>query len=755
MSLAPANPAHPTLLDAFLKREVTSSFSDLWYRVGPTRPALSPHTQVTRQRFGGRTSYIVEDPAGGQFYRLGEAAYVFVGLLDGNRTVDDAWQTCNAQLGDDAPTQRECIELLARLQLFGLLTGQQPLSADMIERRRRDVADRRLRRRTGGWMSPTIPILNPERWLEATAHLLRPIFSRAGLVIWGALIGVALYRIFVRRADLVSQFNGVLSPDNLLWLGLIFILLRAWHELGHACAVKAMGGRCTEIGLLFVVYLFPFPYCDTSSAWRFPEVHKRVVVSAGGMLFETFVAAIAAILWSFGDETDAGLARTMLYNIMVLSGITTLIFNLNPLLRYDGYYILSDLTGIANLAQRASELWGFVVRKLVFRVQGLRAPSVRSTGELWTLLAYGALSTPYRLIVLFGIILVIWSNPAYLTLGAVLALVATLVWIVWPLLKGVAWLAASPQLLGRRVRATGIIAGVALALTVLLGVVPFPAAAYAPGLIIPQNEEPIRALEDGFVERIAVEPGTQVEPNDTLLVLRHPEIEAAAEVARATLARAEANLAAAAAATRADQLQAELNLAQARRDLANAERRVAALTMRAGIKGRVVPAAGLGGSFAGLEGTFVRKGELIGSVATTDSLIVETIVPDRDHAYIFRVPAGQEMSATDVHVSVRARGKSWQELPAALLRVPPTGSRRVGHTPHAAQVGGDLVMDPTDPRGEQALAPQFVVEIAPTVPVEGWQPGLRARVRFGVPAEPLLDQWWRRFRQYLSDRVSA
>src|SRR5213079_2989480 len=101
-----------------LREDVTSSFSDLWYRLGPTRPRLSAHAQVARQRFGGQTTHIVEDPASGQYYRITDSAYFFIGLLDGRRTVDQAWEACNAQLGDLAPTQRECVDLLSKLQLY-------------------------------------------------------------------------------------------------------------------------------------------------------------------------------------------------------------------------------------------------------------------------------------------------------------------------------------------------------------------------------------------------------------------------------------------------------------------------------------------------------------------------------------------------------------------------------------------------------------------------------------------------------------
>src|SRR5207248_3473679 len=142
-----------------------------------------------------------------------------------------------------------------------------------------------------------------------------------------------------------------------------------------------------------------------------PEVWKRVIVSAAGMIFETFVAALAAIAWSYMGKDDAGLLRSVLYNAMIVSGVTTLVFNINPLLRYDGYYILSDIAGSANLAVRAQELLRFLVTRHIFRVGSARPPAVRSAGELWLLVAYGLLSTPYRLLVMGSIVVLLWSSP--------------------------------------------------------------------------------------------------------------------------------------------------------------------------------------------------------------------------------------------------------------------------------------------------------------------------------------------------------
>jgi len=734
-----------------LQQDVGSSFSDLWYRIGPTRPTLSPHSHTIRQSYGGHISYIVEDPASGQYYRLSESAHFFLGLLDGRRAVDDAWQACNVQLGDDAPTQRECVDLLSRLQLFGLLSGDLPLAADMIELRRREARSRRVQRRTGRGFSMTIPLVNPERALERSKHLLRMVFSAWGMALWVAVVCVALVRVFAERGALASQLNGVLDPSNLFWMGVVFVGLRALHELGHAAACKAMGGRCTEIGLMLIALVLPFPYCDTSSAWRLPEVHKRVIVSAGGVLFETFIAATAAILWAGMGDGDAGLARTLLYNVMVISGVTTIVFNLNPLLRYDGYYILSDLTGAANLAQRSVELWRFLLLRFVFSVRSARPPSVRDQTELWLLLTYGLLSLPYRVLVLVSIVLILWSHPTYLTIGVVLAAVAVCMWILWPLLKGLAFLTTSPRLLGRRTRAILITGSVIVVAFLVLGTVPMPAGAYATGAVEAAVEEPIRPDESGFVEKVHVQAGDTVNAGDPLLTLYNADVVAEFAHAQAVVAGAMAEVDAAAAYSIPDRLLTEARLGQVQGALRRAQERVDALTVRAGVSGRVVPSAGSVTDLSALTGVFLTKGGLVGSVASLDHLVVRCVVADRDHAYVFRGRMGEEV--TNVRASVRVRGQAGTVVDARIARVSPAGSRFVSRPSLSTQAGGDVLMDPTDPEGKATVQPHFVVEVEPAETSATWQPGLRARVRFGIEARPMAAQWWRTLRQFLSDRM--
>ncbi len=726
-----------------LREEFTHTFSDIWYRVGPTRPRLSPHAQVTRQSFGDHTVYIVEDPAAGQYYRLTEAAYFFLGLLDGRRDVQSAWDACNEQLGDDAPTQRECVELLSRLQRFGLILGDRPLAPDMVRERLRETARARLRRRTGRLFAITLPLINPEPWLERLAPLLRAVFSWWGAAVWLLVVGSGLIAVFAHAGELSSGFNALLDPANLVWMTLLFVLLRAWHELGHAAACKAMGGRCTQMGLLLILLVLPLPYCDASSAWRFPEIWRRVLVSAAGMIVELFVAGIAALLWAFGEP---GLVKSLAFNTMLLCGVTTLVFNANPLLRYDGYYILSDLTGTPNLAQRSTELARYLIERRAFGIRAVRPPPVRGRAEFWLMAVYAALAFPYRIFITVSIILLVSSR--YLTLGTVLAVAAAAAWLVWPVLKGLAYLAAEPRLIGRRGRAVGVVAATLAGLGILLGVVPFPAAGYGSGTVEPSVKVPVRAEEDGFVSAIHARIGEHVNRGALIAELTNVEVIAERDSAAARRRQAAAELDEASLRGPAHTEIARRALEKAVADLARAERRVESLAVRAPESGLLMPVEGTAIDLENAVGRFVSRGALVAQVGSADVLEIRSIISDLDHAYVFREGVG----AGDVGASFKLRGLAGEQAEGEVLRVAPAATRTVASEALSTMAGGDIAIDPTDPQRARTLHPQFVVVVRPTAVLPTMRPGQWARVRLTAPAEPLLVQAWRRALQYFSIR---
>jgi len=730
--------------------EIGSTFSDIWYRVADERPRLSPHANVIHQHYGPTMAYIVEDPASGQYYRMTEAAYLFVGLLDGKRTVDEAWNTCNAQLGDDAPTQRECIQVLSQLQMFGLLLGNSELAADMVLERKAQAKSTAIKKRTGLGVFWSIPLYNPEPMLERHKALISFMFSRLGATVWLAVVGAAIYLVLTNTDRLANDFGEAVSfrPEVISALALIFLVLRAIHELGHAAACKAMGGRSTEIGVIMIAGVLPLPYCDATTAWRFPEIWRRVVVSLGGIFAETFLAAIAAIVWALTDSATHPTATLISYQIMIVSGVTTLVFNLNPLLRYDGYYILSDVVGSPNLAQRSKDFLKFLIERYAFGVKSNRPPRIRDRAEASLLFVYALLATPYRLFIGIAIALIIAEQ--YGAIGLVLSVIVAFVWLVWPLLKGLGYLVSSPKLIGRRARALAVSALVVGVPIAALLIIPAPNSGYAPAIIQASESASARAGEDGFIARVLVRAGEHVTAGQALVELTNPELEAEAEAARARWERAVRSLNFAMTRTQADEDRARAELAKSSVEMRRLESRLAKLTITAPIDGVVSPGSGSASDLRNIVGRFVQRGTLISLISTPDDLVVRALVPDRSAVRIFRK---REESPK---VTVRVRGEAGREIAGSIVRTAQLGTREVSIEALTTMAGGSIDIDPSSRDNLRALESHWFVEIRPHAESSlRAQPGLRAKVRFAMEPEPLATQLIRLGRQYLRSRLTS
>ena len=728
-----------------ISRQASPTFSDVWYKVAPLRPRISPHATIVRQRFGDATAFVIEETATGTFFRMSEAAYRFVGLLDGRRSIDEAWEACASQIGDDAPTQSECIELLATLDSSGLLIGQTPVWSDMLEHRQSASRAAIRKKRVGSGLFPCIPLVNPERSLTKTLHLYRWLFGWAGFGLWTAVVLIAAFMVasnagrFANELDLVAMMD----PRNLAIIGVVFLALRIVHELGHAMACKAMGGRCTELGLMLVAMVLPLPYCDATSSWSFPATRRRVFVAAAGVYVETFFAALAAILWA---RSDPGLFSAVCRNVMVVSGVTTLLFNLNPLLRYDGYYILSDLLGIPNLAQRANELWKYVILRYAFGVLGSRPPNLRDRKELTIVAIYATLSVPYRIAVSLTICLVVAQK--YSSLGLLLGAACITMMVVWPLLKGAGFVLWSPILLGRRIRATSVVAGMIAALVLLLGVVPVREHIDAPGVLRAARSSVVRAGEGGYVTEVLANVGDVVARGDPLIRLENPDLEAGRLAAAARMAQAEAALDEASVKSPADRRAAQAQVTFAAEELAEAKSRVDALTIRAGETGTLIAAGATALDWTNLVGSFVSKGAMLGHVASLDDIHVRTLVDDADFEHAFT-------GSSSVVAHVRVRGLARTRVQADIERIAPAGSLNVDDLALANVSGGDVAVRRTDDGRYESLTPQFVVDLRPQGESLRGMLGQRAHARFLVDSRPLASQWSRRFRQFWDERFGG
>ncbi|MFW6059666.1 MAG: hypothetical protein ACODAQ_05760, partial [Phycisphaeraceae bacterium] len=650
------------------------TFNESWHQVADVKARLRGFVQVYRQFYRGRLGHVLRDPSNNRFFHLNDAAYHFVGLLNGQRTVSEAWALCNTQLGDRAPTQGEVIQLLGQLYSSNLLTADLPPdAANLFERQRK-----RVRREVRGYLMnllfARIPLLDPDRLLDHLARPLGWIFSPIGFACWAILLITGLWALVGNIDQLWHERNQILALENLLVLYLAFAGIKALHELGHGLACKRFGeaeqvpGEVHQVGIMLLV-LMPVPYVDASSAWAFRSKWRRAAVGLAGIYVELAAAAVAMLLWS--RTAPDTLTHAIAYNVIFIASVSTLLFNGNPLLRFDGYYVLSDLLEIPNLNPRSKQYLYYLVKRYVY---GVRAPQnpAHTAGERPWLIAYAVASTIYRVIIAVGIILFITGK--FFFIGALLAISAVVGWVAVPLGRFVHYLLTSPELLRTRPRAVLTSTATIAALIALLGGVPVPDHGRAQGIVEPARFVRLHTRSAGFLERAADEPLVQLRNDELRMRRRRLDAERRLLEARYRQAFAAGEFAA------AQQIRAQQTAFAER--VAELEQRITHLTVRAPFEGQWMPAR-----LDRRIGGYLERGEPLGWIAG-------------DGAPVLRIAADQYLGpqlaselAAGAPVEVRAVGAPQRTWTGTLERISPAGVRRLPSAALGHPAGGPIAMD--------------------------------------------------------------
>lgn len=712
-----------------------SLFSPSWHSVAELRPRLAPQARIYRHLYRGQLWYVVQDQTGGRYHRLSPAAHALVLEMNGTRTVQNLWGSANTSGSGDACTQSEMVDLLVQLHAADLLQADtSPDSAVLFERYKKK------RRATFmQWlmnpMSLKLPLLDPDAFLVRWSPYVAWCFSRAGAAIWLAVVLPAIVLAAQHWRELTNNLSDqVLSSGNLLVLALVYPVVKLLHELGHGFATRVWGGAVHELGLMFLVFT-PVPYVNASSSASFPSKWQRAIVAAAGMLVELFVASLAMYVWVLAEP---GVVRAIAFNVMLVAGVSTLVVNGNPLLRYDGYYILSDLIEMPNLAQRGQKFLAYLWDKHVFGVHDMEPPHETPAEKRW-LIFYTPLAWCYRTLVTVSIILFIGGE--FFIFGVLLAIWGAFTLLVMPLWKAYRHVTRSPVLHRRRVQAVRISFGFLVGAMFLAFVVPAPLHTFAQGVVWLPEESILRAREGGFFVHWLVQPGERVRKGTPLFLLEDRVLAADMEVARARVAEAEAKFRSeqfpdpVKAAISRDQLEHEKII------LRKTEERAAKLLVHAESDGVLVASQS-----QDMPGRYFKKGELVAYVLEKNALIARVVVPQDDI----------DLVRTRYH-SAEFRFADWiaQSHDAGMVRQAVGGVDELPTAALGIQGGGDIPTMPSDTNGVKAMERVFMVDLALPASAPPSAFGERVYVRFDHGFEPLAWQGIRRLRQLFLSRFGV
>lgn len=701
-------------------------FDESWYRVSRSQVSLLPGVEMIRQMFRGEPWYVVCDKLGHRFFRIRPAAYRFICYLEDAETVEEAWERALEIDPTDAPGQGEVIQLLSQLYQSGLLRSNQTADiASLEESKAREAAQKR-KQRVSSFLFLKIPLFNPDPFLRRTVSLFAWLFTPFGALLWLAVFGWGLQAFIENWTRFSDSSRSILGWSNLPYLYGSLIITKVLHEFGHAYACRRYGREVPEMGVMLLVFN-PLPYVDASSCYAFARKYQRVIVGIAGMAVELFVAAIAVKIWAEGSD---GVVSRVAYNVAITASIGAILFNLNPLLRFDGYHILCDLLETPNLQGRSQALVAWWLNKNVFKIDPGPIPTT-SRREQIGFTTYFFASWIYRFLLMIGIL--IFVSKQFLIIGVILALIFGVVWGLLPFIKGFRYVCFSPKLMNRRMRALGI---VSLFLAIVIGFLalfPMPYYFRSDGVVRSADFQNVYTSSPGKIIELVTPSGEIVEAGQVLVRLTNQELEqegALIKIERQRgdlLMRQDRNE----QGTKLAGLEAFLKALDSREQVLKSQ--LENLVVRAPVSGRWIA-----NDLHEVLGSVLPRGHSLGMVRSEKGYVFTAVVHQRD--------AGR-LSLTDTELKVR--GQEGSELILKDLDAIPAGQDDLPSAALGVAGGGSMGVASDDGAGSRTTEPYFQVrgriEHSDDVRL---QHGQRGVARFPLPKTPLLSQWTHAARQF-------
>jgi putative peptide zinc metalloprotease protein len=711
------------------------TFSDSWHRVAKVRVELRSSVRAHRQTFRGHAWVMLRDTLSSDWFRVGGDAWAFLSRLSLDRTIEEAWMLTLEADPDSALTQEEVVQLLGQLNLSNLLNFDRSSAGASLFERYRKRRRQETRALLMGFLAIKVPLIDPDRMLQAAMPLIRLIFGPVGAVFYLALLVIAGKALIESADRLFSQSAGLLAPGNLPLLYVGFIIAKVVHEFGHAAVCKRYGGEVHKMGVMLLIFA-PMPYVDATASWGFRSRAERMLTGAAGVIAELGVAAVAALLWA---HTAPGAVNAIAYNVIFVASVSSLLFNLNPLLRFDGYHILVDFLDVPNLFQRSREQLRYIGERYLLALPNPK-PAARSLTEAWLLPIYGVTSIVYWLMLMATIVFFIAGE--YLDLGVALAWILGFTVVVVPLWKFGKFLFTSPRLNHYRTRTVALASVVAAAIIVPLALVPMPDRIRASGVLEASAYRQLNSESSGFLVELMALPGASVRQGEPLMRLESPELEFDLRAARLQRGQLLAQELRATSMSVADLMPLREQRMAVESVIVELERQRAALLVSAPIDG-IWSAPDLDTAL----GRWVVRGAALGAIVDPGGWRFVAVLPQvATHLFDNRVH----------QVELRLRGQEHLNIVAPEAKIVPFETGTLPSRALGFAGGGDIAVTPTDQNGLTAAEPFFRIQ-AP-LPLEalggglGLAHGRLGTIRLTLDDAPLLVQWERGIRQFLQRR---
>ncbi len=479
-------------------------------------PLLRSDLQFIDHEGGG----LIYDPLNHRYFRVDQISMAVLKVLSrmsGFHATNPAELLKQAEIISGASIPPSNIPpILQTAQKNGFLQTQQgdgwKLHASSVERSK----ERGLNWLLHNYISLRIPLIRPEALLDRLQPFLAVVFSRAMAWVIAVLALMALYLVSRQWTEFSDAIRSLTQAETLLGLGLTILVVKLWHEIGHGHFARRYGCRVPSAGILLILGA-PLFYTDVTDAWRLRERHPRMMIAAAGIMAEAIIAVLALCLWVFLQD---GLARNIAFFVASGSLITSVLINMSPFMRFDGYFLLSDWLRIPNLHDRGFEAMKWYLRRWLLGFTDALPQTLSGLRPGWLAL-FGVGTALYRLSLFIGIALVVYH--AFFKVAGVLLFAIEIAWFIYKPVrneikvwsdrrKDIVWTGSAGRSL----------ALVAAGLILLL--VPLSTHVSMKAVLEPARVARAYAAAPSVIESIHVRQGQRVQQDDVLLRLSSPAL---------------------------------------------------------------------------------------------------------------------------------------------------------------------------------------------------------------------------------------
>ncbi|MEQ1824355.1 MAG: site-2 protease family protein [Pirellula sp.] len=508
----------------------------------PIALRMRPDLIVRERRIGEKTYFIVKDPIRLSHHQLWEEEFRLLQMLDGKATIGSMKEAFRTRYKGSRLDSRRLQILHGQFHRNGLVLSEGSGQADVLQRRNKRSQSLVRWSRFRDWMCIRFRGINPDRVLEYLDQRIGWCFQLPVVIGFTCFIFFSLLFLAGQGASVLSSMptiNEYLNANTVVLLYITFSALKVIHEIGHGMACKHFGGECNEMGLMFLIFT-PCLYCDVTDSWMVASKWRRAMIASAGVWFELIAASICMWIWWFSNP---GVIHSLCFHAMLVGSVGTLVFNGNPLLKYDAYFVLSDLLDRPNLSQQSKKVVSNGFARFYFRQVPTAIVDYSGRGNrfLWT---YGLLSGLYRWVLRFVILLIIYKlfqvfRLEWVGLSIVLCAFAGM---FFSISKALEKLLSVPGRLGNLRKGRAAISILtAIALLAALVWLPLPASLNSPVFLEVKDARSVVVLVDGRLLRSQVE-GAMVHSGDEIAMLVSKELELSLASRRGELSRQRARL---------------------------------------------------------------------------------------------------------------------------------------------------------------------------------------------------------------------